>query len=316
MGEALAARHDSVAAWFGEVSRRSGFDLSATFFGEGSPALHEDLPAQAGVFAVSVAVLDVLDAEHGLRPSAAAGYSLGTYAAYVAAGVLDRFQALDVLLEAERLLREDGRPGGMGFVIGLPVEEVEAAVSALGGASAGVAVGTENAPQQQVVSGDRGLVVEVLRALEPRALRADLLPLGRPMHSPLLEPVADRLEAFVRSRVRLRWPGTAALYAPMLGRRVGDAAEAARVLGRQLASRSRWEAVLRSLAADGHQRFVEAGPGDVLAKMLRWTLRSARPSVAEDPTSLAALAALASAAAARAPGAGHPRDPVRSEGVA
>jgi acyl transferase domain-containing protein len=100
---------------------RSGV-LRGTFFGEGR-RLHEDLPAQVGVFAVSVAALDVLERVHGLLPTAVAGYSLGTFAAFVAAGALDRLEALDIVLTLQRLLEEHrlafgDRPGGMGFVIG------------------------------------------------------------------------------------------------------------------------------------------------------------------------------------------------------
>jgi [acyl-carrier-protein] S-malonyltransferase len=125
MGEALAARYPDASDLFDEISRRSGVDIARTFFGAGSPALHDDLPAQVGVFAVSIAVLNVLEREHQLSPHAVAGYSLGTYAAYVAAGSLSTMAALDVLLEAARLLGEEKVEGAMGYVIGLTRDALE-----------------------------------------------------------------------------------------------------------------------------------------------------------------------------------------------
>ena len=290
MGEALATSYPYVASWFGEIAERTGIDLPAVFFGEGRPDLHDDLPAQVGVFAVSVAVLDVLAKEHGLEPAACAGYSLGTYAAFVGAGILDRRLALDVLLEAERLLRERAPAGAMGFVIGVPEAEVVAELARLTCDPHEVTVGNVNAAQQVVLTGRREPVLRALDHLSRSALRAEVLPLGWPMHSPLLERVTEGLAVFVAREVRMSWPGRAALYAPMLGGVVRNEEEARQVLGLQISRPSRWSDVLASMAAGGESRFVEAGPGDILSKMHRWTLRRSKADVLEEPAGIARFA--------------------------
>lgn len=291
MGEALAAARPAVARYFDEVGERTGVDLPAVFFGDGRSDLHDDLPAQVGVFAVSVAALDVLAGEHGLEPSACAGYSLGTYAAFVGAGVLDRWAALDVLLEAERLLRAAGVRGAMGFVIGLPERQVAEEVGRLAGDPRELTVGNVNAPQQVVLTGGREAVLRALDHFSQGALKAEALPVGWPMHSPALEGVAAALGEYVARDVRLRWPGRAALYAPMLGRVVRSEEEARLVLGTQIARPSRWTDVLAAMAAAGETRFAEIGPGDVLSKMHRWTLRRSRADVLEEPVGIARFAA-------------------------
>jgi len=290
MGEALAAAYPYVDCWFEEIAERAGVDVRQVYFGEGRSDLHDDLPAQVGVFAVSVAVLDVLGKEHGLEPAACAGYSLGTYAAFVGAGVLDRRTALDVLLEAERLLGERAPAGAMGFVIGLPEVEVAADLARLTSDPREVAIGNVNAAQQVVLTGRRETVLRALDHLSPRALRAEALPLGWPMHSPVLEPVTDGLSEFVARRVRMTWPGRAALYAPMVGGEVRSEEEARRVLGKQISRPSRWSDVLTAMAAAGEVRFAEIGPGDVLSKMHRWTLRRSKADVLEDPVGIARFA--------------------------
>ena len=175
----------------GSTSRRSS---SA----RGAPDLHDDLPAQVGVFAVSVAVLDVLAKEHGLAPAACAGYSLGTYAAFVGAGVLDRRAALDVLLEAERLLRERAPAGTMGFVIGVPEAEVAAELARL---TRRPARGRHRKRQRRPAGRPDGTAGAGPPGPRPPRARARSgprsLPLGWPMHSPALEPVTDGLAAFV-----------------------------------------------------------------------------------------------------------------------
>lgn len=286
MGEALASRHPYVSDLFHEVGRRSGVDLEKTFFGGGSPGLHDNLPAQVGVYAVSMAVLDVLEREHGRRPAALAGYSLGTYAAFVAAGVLDRFRALDILLEVVRLLTETPVDGGMGFVIGLTRDDVSGVVGTVTTDASVLSIGNENAAQQFVLTGEAWAVAKAIDTLRPRALRAELLPMTWPMHSPRLVPIAEKLSRFVGAVEKPHGP---ALYAPMLGREVTTAEDAARVLGQQIACPSRWSATLKVMGEAGHRLFVEIGPGDVLTKLLRWTLRAAKGSVAESPETIATL---------------------------
>lgn len=308
MGEALAAARPYVASFFAEVGERTDVDLPAVFFGEGRHDLHDGLPAQVGVFAVSVAALDVLAEEHGLAPSACAGYSLGTYAAYVGAGILDRWAALDVLFEAERLLREHAPAGGMGFVIGLPEAEVEAEIALLASDPRELAIGNVNAAQQIVLTGRRELLLRALDRLSGRALKAEALPLSWPMHSNALAPVAEELSAFVAREVRMTWPGRAALYAPMLGRAVRSEEEARLVLGTQIAHASRWADVLVAMAAAGETRFAEVGPGDVLSKMHRWTLRRSRADVLEEPVGIARFAAELAAVAPGERGEAAPRE--------
>jgi [acyl-carrier-protein] S-malonyltransferase len=288
MGEAFASRFDFVASWFEEVSRRSGVNLAATFFGAGAADLHDDLPAQVGVFTVSLAALDVLEKIHGLVPGAVAGYSLGTYAAFAAAGSLEREAALDVLLAAQRLLEEDrranpSRPGGMGFVIGLKRSAIEAEI---GGGD--VSIGNENAAQQFVLTGERVAVESAIERLRPKALKAEMLPIGLAMHSRHLEEVSRRLRIFLEGKRAVRTP-KCHLYAPMLSRRVSTLEEISSVLFLQLSRPSLWAQTLGAMGADGFSVFTEVGPGDVLTKLLRWTLRGAKGFVVEDPESGAAF---------------------------
>jgi [acyl-carrier-protein] S-malonyltransferase len=295
MGEALARRFEFASSLFEEISRRSGVRLVDTFFGEGAKDLHEDLPAQVGVFSVSLAALETLRLIHRLEPAAVAGYSLGTYAAFVAAGALERWAALDVLLEAERLMSEASRrgdlDGAMAYVIGLARPAVEEALAALTPDRARLAIATENAAAQFVLTGERALVAAAVDALRPRALKTDLLSIRVPMHSSRLSSVCDGLQSFLERGIRISQPRTA-LFAPMLGRRVADATEAVLVLSQQICRPSHWAQTLRAMGDAGLTRFAEVGPGDVLTKLVGWTLRdatAAKPAL-EDPESIEAFA--------------------------
>jgi [acyl-carrier-protein] S-malonyltransferase len=82
----------------------------------------------------------------------------------------------------------------------------------------------------------------------------------------------------------------------MLGRRVSSLEESASVLFGQVARPSLWAQTLGAMDADGYSLFAEVGPGDVLTRLLRWTLREARGLVVESPETAAAFAAAISAA--------------------
>ncbi len=295
MGEALAARYAYVSSLFEEISLRSGVRISATFFGSGALNLHADRPAQVGVFAASLAALEVLRVEHSLEPAGVCGYSLGTYAAFVAAGCLSREAALDVLLEAERLLAEGKKAGDfegtMGFVIGLGRADVEAELARICPDPARLAIGTENAAAQFVLTGETALVERAVETLRPRALKAEMLAIGFPMHSTSLDSVTGRLKIFLEGGVRVEHPRTP-LYAPALGRKVRDGAEAAYVLSKQISLPSLFATTLQAMSASGLHRFAEVGPGDVLTRLVRWTLRDAivaRPAL-ERPEDIAVFA--------------------------
>ncbi len=295
MGEALARRFEFASSLFEEISRRSGVRLADVFFGEGAKNLHDDLPAQVGVFSVSLAALEALRRVHRLEPAAAAGYSLGTYAAFVAAGALEIWAALDVLLEAERLMSEASRrgelDGTMAYVIGLPRPAVEEALAALTPDRARLAIATENAAAQFVLTGERALVAAAVEALRPKALKADLLPINVPMHSSSLSRVCDRLQNFLEGGVRVKRP-EAALFAPMLARKIETAEEASYTLSKQICRPSLFAPTLRAMGEAGLARFAEVGPGDVLTKLVRWTLRDAKVAnpALEDPASIEAFA--------------------------
>ncbi|GEM_PF-895293 len=291
MGEAFARRYEFASSLFEEISTRSGVRLVDTFFGEGSSSLHDDLPAQVGVFATSLAALETLRRIHRLEPAAALGYSLGTYAAFVAAGSLETWAALDVLLEAERLMSEASRrgelDGGMAYVIGLARPAVEETLAALTPDRARLGIATENAAAQFVFSGERALVAAAVDAFRPIALKTDLLSIKIPMHTSRLEAVCQGLQSFLERGVSIAQPRSA-LFAPMLGRRVETAEEAAHVVSKQISHPSLFASTLQAMRGAGLRRFAEVGPGDVLTRLVRWTVRDAQlpPRALEDPEAI------------------------------
>ena len=121
------------------------------------------------------------------------------------------------------------------------------------------------------------------------AKRVIPLEVSAPFHTALMEPAAERLRPLLEAtefrdpRVPVMANATATLV------ETGEAAR--RALVAQVASPVLWEQSVAALAAAGVGRYVELGPGRVLAGLVRKIVRGAEVLSAETPEEIAAVAA-------------------------
>ena len=233
--------------------------------------------AQPAVVATSLAALAVLRDELELSFDAVAGHSVGEFAAYVAAGVFDTRTALQLVrIRAEAMAAAcRATDGTMAAVIGLDLEPLQSACTAASANGSTVEVANLNAPGQLIVSGARA-AVDRLGELARTAGARRILPLnvGGPFHSVYMRPAAEPLvQALAVAPLQ-----TATV--PVILNASADATLDPSALGRELEvqvySPVRWIETLQRLSALGCDRFLEVGPGNVLAGMVKRTLPSAR----------------------------------------
>jgi [acyl-carrier-protein] S-malonyltransferase len=258
---------------FDLTSERCGRDLRR-LLREGPPeALCENLAAQASVYLVSTLASRAL-AERGVEPAATAGYSLGNYAAMVAAGAISYEEALEVLVAVWRETERIAVRGAMGAVIGARREAVEAECAALREKGLQVWIGNVNASTQFVLTGTVNGVREALDALRPRALSVLPLSMSWPIHSELMRPVAEAIAPLIAGLSTIRDPAVP-YYGPE-GREVEGGEEVRRLLGTAFCFPTLWNDTFEAMTAAGHRLYLEVGPGDMLSKMVRWIDRSTR----------------------------------------
>ncbi|HEY7112853.1 MAG TPA: ACP S-malonyltransferase [Thermoanaerobaculia bacterium] len=271
IGRDFSESDASARALFARTSERCGRDLGAVLFGGPEAALHENLAAQAGVFLVSTLAARRLESR-GVVPSATAGYSLGNYAALVAAGAVSYEDALDVLIAVWRETERLGIRGAMGAVVGARRETVEDVCARLRSAGRLVWIGNVNAATQFVLTGRAEAVSAALSELAPRAL--NVLPLGMnwPIHSELMLPVAEAIRPVIEACASFRAPRIP--YVGPDGEYARSAESVREVLASGFCRPTLWNAAVERLVADGRRAFLEVGPGEMLCKMLRWIDRS------------------------------------------
>ncbi|HEY6931026.1 MAG TPA: ACP S-malonyltransferase [Thermoanaerobaculia bacterium] len=256
---------------FGETSRRCGRDLERLLFEGPEPSLHENLAAQAGVYLVSTLACRALE-QRGVRPGATAGYSLGNYAAFVAAGAVSFEEGLEVLVAVWRETERLGITGAMGAVVGARREVAEETCASLRRAGHPVWIGNVNSSTQFVLTGEASAVKQALASLGPRALSVLPLSMSWPIHSERMAPVARAISPVVASCRSIRDPAVP-FHGPD-GRIVERGDRIRELLATEFVHPTLWNATFESMVAAGFRTFLEVGPGEMLGRMSRWIDRS------------------------------------------
>jgi [acyl-carrier-protein] S-malonyltransferase len=287
MGKALAERFPEARAAFVEADAALGFPLSELCFSGTEAELARTEITQPAILTASVAAWRVLEAA-GLRAGAVAGHSLGEYSALVAAGALSLADAVVLVRQRGRFMQE-AVPEGVGTMaalLGLPRAAVESLCREHARDEV-VSAANLNGPDQVVIAGHAAAVARVVeRAREAGAKRAVLLPVSAPFHCALMEPAAARLAPLLRETPfsEPRVP----VYTNVDAAPVTTGAAAREALLRQVASPVRWEEEVLALAAAGHVRYLEVGPGKVLAGLVRRIRKDLAVLAAGDPEGIAA----------------------------
>ena len=257
--------HPAAKAILDEASGSIGRDVAAGCHDAAALATTEFV--QPALLACDVAAFRVLEAE-GVAFVGVAGHSLGEFAALVAAGVVALGDALDLVVVRGAAMQRAGeeRPGTMTALLGVGAEDA-AALCEEARRDDVLVVANENSPAQSVISGSV-LAIERAEALaKERKVRAIRLKVAGAFHSPLMEParaaIDERIDAIAFSAPRFPVAENVA------GSLVSDPAELRSLLKRHVVSPVRWESSVRALADAGATSFLEAGPGDVLTKLLK-----------------------------------------------
>jgi len=275
MGRALGESFAEARAVFEETDGALSQKLSTLMFEGPEPELTLTANAQPALMAVSVAVMQVLEAETGLdlkRDAAfVAGHSLGEYSALCAAGAFS-------LADTARLLRLRGEAmqkavapgdGAMAALLGLDAEGAAAAATQAAADTGLVCqVANDNAPGQVVVSGAKAAVERAVAiAKEKGARRAMLLPVSAPFHCALMQPAADAMAAALAAHPPVA--PIVPLVANMEAAPISDPALIRESLVRQVTGTVRWRESIARMASLGVTRFVEVGSGKVLAGLVK-----------------------------------------------
>ena len=304
MGQRLHGASDTARRIFRQADEALGFSLSRLCFEGPADELEDTYNSQPAILTVSYAALEALRERLGhlgqaLSPAAVAGHSLGEYTALVSAGVIDFGDALHLVRERGRLMKEAGteRPGGMAAVIGLSNEQLEAVCAEASRDGGIVVVANDNCPGQTVISGEvEALERAMALASAAGAKRVVRLGISIASHSPLMERAGQQLSDLVQ-KVSFREPVTP-IVSNISGRFITSVDDLKKNVGQHMVRPVMWSGSVREMVDHGVDTFLEVGPGQVLSGLIRRVKREARTlSLADLGISLDANGIVGAAAA-------------------
>ena len=262
MGQNLADADPEVAALFEQADAALGFSLSDIIFNGPDEALQQTPVQQPAILLTSIAYLFALK-KRGLLPDAdyVAGHSLGEYSALVAAGALSLEDGLHLVRRRGELMQQHGA-GAMAAILGMEPTAVAHVAR-----DAGVDVANFNAPDQTTVSGTAEAVEKAMELAKERgAKRAILLPVSAAFHSSLMKGAEEGMRPYLMA-VPMVSP-EAPLVANVDAAVLVDTDDIRAELINQICGSVRWVDVVKTLSGEGVTRYIEIGPGKVLAGLL------------------------------------------------
>jgi len=276
---------------FESADEALGIALSELCFHGPDDVLRETINAQPAIVTVSLALLAALQEalnertsswSSPLAPSFTAGHSVGEYAALVVSGAMQLKDALPLVRERGRLMHHEGTvcPGGMAAVIGMDEGSLEAVCQEATAQSVTnlpkdahpgqgrVIIANFNAPGQIVISGERGALSVAMELAKARgAKRVIPLPVSGAFHSPVMQPAAAGLaQAIEQTEVH---DATIPLIGNIHAVPLTEAQALREELAQQIAASVQWIRTIEYLVSVGVTTFLEIGPGQTLAGMVK-----------------------------------------------
>lgn len=269
MGLDLYQTYPEVKEIFHQADHLLGFSLSQLCFEGPEEKLNRDLNAQLAVYTISCIVTEVLKG-HDVFPDMVAGYSSGFYAAAYAAGCFDFAYGLYLVRRAGEILLDEGRKidGSMAVIFGLSPEKIDTICQQVGD----VQIAILNTPQQTIISGIRSSVMKAMDlSLNKGALDAYNISTATAYHSIFMQQSSTRLLGEVKED-NLKDPQLP-LFSYFLLESVSNKKELKKIMAAQLSGPVSWVGLIKKLH-NNNILFIEAGPGAVISRTVKWVDRN------------------------------------------
>lgn len=267
MGSDVCDQLPATARVWDCASDIAGFDVRRLCLKGPMPKLDKTQYQQVAVTTVNIACLEALRARGPLGEACVAGHSVGEFSALYAAGVLsleDVFRGVAARGQIMQALAEQ-TDGAMYAIKGIDRDGI-AELIALHELSDRITVANDNSPRQQVISGCKLALKELLPVLLREGFEQVRLPVNGAWHSSLMRPGAEDFQAVIDS-LSFSEPRV-----PVFGNQAAAPLTCVEQLRADLVtnlySTVRWRETMHSLAASGVRLCLEVGPKKVLSRLL------------------------------------------------
>jgi len=270
----IAEKYPEAAEKIKMADNIMGQPLSSICFDGPAELLKETRNTQPALFLHSAIAYDLV--KEKINASAAAGHSVGEYAALYSAGAISFQESFKLVALRGKLMFEAGlsMPGTMFAVIGMEDEKVREICADLSDNKDGnVVVGANyNSPGQVVVSGSAEFLRQNAGEFKKGGARmVKELVVSGAFHSPLMRPAKEKLAEAI-DKASFSDSGIP-VYTNAHAAPASRAADLKEALIMQLTAPVLWTQTMVAMQSDGFGGFVELGPGKVLQGLVKRSLK-------------------------------------------
>lgn len=267
MGKDIYEKYEEAREVYKKIDNALGESIEDLTYNSSQEELNETKNTQITIYAMSMAILEVLN-KKGIQPAVAAGLSLGEYTALTCAGVLGLEDGAKIVRTRGRLMQELAPEGDwlMAAVIGLEDDEIKKVCEQV--KSGFVRAVNYNCPGQVVVSGERAAVQEAMElAKEAGARKVVELKTSGPFHTEKLKEASQELEKEL-SKIEFH-EGNIQVIKNFDGKAYVQEDDMVKILANHVINPVKFRKSIETMLEMGVDTFVEIGPGKTLSGFVK-----------------------------------------------
>ena len=262
MGKDLYDNYEAAKQVFDVADSTLGKSITKICFEGPEEDLKQTVNTQPAIVTMSIAAMETLKSELGIKPDFVAGHSLGEYCAMYAAGVMSLENTLKSIQKRADLMGAT-KGGAMAAVLNASEEQLKSALEE--GSKVGyVDVANYNSPVQVVITGDENAVKAASEWLLANGVRRVVpLAVSGAFHSKFMENAGKEFASFI-SNVQLNDASIPVIT--NVDAEITTSSDDFRVkMPKQIYSSVHWTQTIQKMVSEGVDTFIEIGPGKVLA---------------------------------------------------
>lgn len=282
MGKELLEANPEFSYIYEKGSEILGYDLAKLTFEGSEEELAKTCNSQPAIMAMSLLCFEIAK-KNGIPFDAAAGHSLGEYAAMTASGMLSLEDAFRVIKARAAAMDKAGNEteGAMYAVMKMSAEDIEKICEQTEGYVVPV---NYNSTAQTVIAGEKAAAQKAAEAFTAAGARAVQLKVSAAFHSKLMEGAAKEFYDEIKD-IKFNEPSVP-FYSNVLGDRLTDFSDIPSMLAKHMVSPVKFTSELAQMQNDGIDTYIELGPNKVLTGLVKKTLKGVTALNIEDVKSL------------------------------
>lgn len=264
MGKDLYDNFEASKHVFDKANEVLGKDIKKICFEGDEEVLKQTVNTQPAILTTSIACLEALKSLVDVTPAYVAGHSLGEYAAYYTAGVVDLEHAL-TLIQKRADLMSDAPAGAMTVVLNATDDQIKEALEKAN-KDGYVDVANYNSPSQLVITGEADAVKKAGEYLQEMGVKRVIpLAVSGAFHSMLMKDASEKFAEFIADMdiKNAQIPVITNVDAEITTENFKPK------MSKQICSSVYWTQTIQRMIENGVEIFVELGNGKVLSGLNR-----------------------------------------------